>query len=161
MWVYVCVLCILYMPIIIIKNPCLLKLVYSLWYDRLVMSLWWSKTGYIWHCFGHFKVAKYGFGKLSLCGVHYYVSKFVWTLLYNIWVMWLYGDLKLALFKIVLATLKPENMVFGNLNGFGKLSLRGVNSCVSKFAWRLLCYIRVMWLYDDLKLTIFKMLWSP
>ena len=58
-------------------NSQLLKLVYSLWYDRLVMCL--------------------------------------------------YGDLKLAIFKIVLATLKSENMVFGNF------SLYGVNYYVSRF----------------------------
>ena len=47
-------------------NPCLLKLAYSLWYDRLVMCL--------------------------------------------------NGDLKLAIFRIFLATLKSENMDFGNLS---------------------------------------------
>ena len=81
--------------------------------------------------------------------------KLVYSLWYDKLVMCHYGDLKLAIFEVVLATLKSENMVYGNR------SLCGVNSCVSKFAWRLLCHIRVMWLYGDLKLTIFKMLWSP
>ena len=58
-------------------NSRLLKLVYSLWYDRLVMCL--------------------------------------------------YGDLKLAIFEIVLGTLKLGNMVFG------KLCLNSVNSCALKF----------------------------
>ena len=40
-------------------NPCLLKLVYSLWYDKLVMyHLWWPKTGHTEDCFGHLKVEK-------------------------------------------------------------------------------------------------------
>ena len=71
-------------------NPCLLKLVYSLWYDKLVMyHLWWPKIGHTENCFGHLKVEKYGFGKLSLCGANSYVSQFVKGLLYN---MWLYNN---------------------------------------------------------------------
>ena len=86
-------------------NSWLLNLVYSLWYDRLVMCL--------------------------------------------------YGDLKLAIFKIVLAILNSENMVFG------KLSLYGVNSYVSRFVWRLLYNVWVRWLYGDLKLALFKIFWPP
>ena len=39
---------------------------------------------------------------------------------------------------------------------FGKLNLCGVNSCISKFVWRLLYRVGVMWLYGDLKLTILR-----
>ena len=51
----------------------------------------------------------------------------VYSLWYDRLVMYLYGDLKLAIFKIDLATLNSENMVFGNL------SLYGVNSYVCRF----------------------------
>ena len=90
------------------------------------------------------------FGTFSLYGVNSYVSRFVWRLIDNKWVMCLYGDLKLAIFKIVLATLKSENMVFGNF------SLYGVNSYVSRFVWRLFDNKWVMWLYDDQKLALFQ-----
>ena len=79
----------------------------------------------------------------------------VYSLWYDRLVLCLLWWPKTTIFKIVLATLKSENMVFGNK------SLYDAYSCVSKFVWRLLYNIQVKWLDGDLKLTKFKMLWSP
>ena len=73
--------------------------------DFMVTSIfrivWWPKIGYIWDCYGHLKVSKCGFGKLYLNSVNSCALKFVWRLLYNIQVMWLCGDLKLAICKML------------------------------------------------------------
>ena len=77
-------------------------------------------------CYGHRKIVKQGFRFPKCQLLNPCLLKLVYSLWHDRLVMCLYGDLKLAIFKIVLATLKTENMVFGNL------SLCGVNSCVSK-----------------------------
>ena len=125
-------------------NSQLLKLVYSLWYDRLVVCLYGDlKLAIFKIVLATLKSENMVFGNFSLYGVNSHVSRFAWRLFDNKRVMCLYGDLKLAIFKIVLATLKSENMVFGNF------SLYGVNSYVSRFVWRLLYNIWNMWHHKD------------
>ena len=59
------------------------------------------------------------------CGNSYPLNV-IYSLWYDRLVICCYGDLKLAIFAIVLVTLKSQNMVFG------KLSLCGVNSFASR-----------------------------
>ena len=106
-------------------------------------------------CYDHFKLKNNFFDTRTPSCCNHCVLKLVYSLWNDRLVMYLYGDLTLAIFKIVFATLKSEYVVFD------KRSLCGVTSYIWKFVWRPLHHMWFMWLYGDLKLTIFKMLWSP
>ena len=61
-------------------------------------------------CYGHLELENTGFDALTRSCCNSCLLKLVYSLWYERLVMCLYGDLKLAIFDIVLATLKSENV---------------------------------------------------